>query len=223
MSRIILIAKPVIGRIDCRILSPQRLQGKSLDEIVALQLAANLRVGDVFDVRIEAGAETARMDFFNTTAAHQWIGAGMNMGHVVVHGDAGDFLGAQMQNGVLICKGNVGDRAGDRMRRGLLLIEGNAGDYCASDMMAGTLGVLGHTGVYLGYGMRRGTLLLMHAPKLTATWIDCGAHTLPFLNLLYQSFKPLESRFASLESLRVQRWMGDMGGIGKAEILWLQH
>lgn len=220
MSHILFTAKPVTRTIDCRALLPHALQGKTAAEIAAMPLAANLTVADVFSVSVEAGSE-ATVTFQHTTAAHQYIGFGMTTGQVIVEGDAGDFLGAQLQNGVLICKGNAGARAGDRMRRGLLLIEGNAGDYCGSDMQAGTLGVLGHTGDHVGYGMKRGTLLLAIAPKLSATWIDCGAHTLPFLNILYKSFQQLDSRFSTLSTRRVQRWMGDMGGLGKAEILWL--
>ncbi|HEY0906708.1 MAG TPA: formylmethanofuran dehydrogenase subunit C [Methylophilus sp.] len=223
MSHIVFTAKPVSRNIDCRTLLPQALQGKTVADIAAMPLAANLTVADVFDVSLEAAISDAHITFKHTTAAHQYIGFGMTAGQLVVEGDAGDFLGAQLQNGVLICKGNTGARAGDRMRRGLLLIEGDAGDYCAADMLAGTLGVLGCTGDHVGYGMKRGTLLLVNAPKLSATWIDCGTHSLPFLNLLYKSFSRLDSRFAALSSLRVQRWMGDMGGLGKAEILCLQR
>lgn len=221
MSHILLTARPISRSVDCRALLPQALQGKTSAEISAIKLAANLKVGDAFEVSIEA-AETAKLTFKNTTASHQYIGFGMTAGQLVVEGDAGDFLGAQLQNGVLICKGNTGARAGDRMRRGMLLIEGNAGDYCGSDMMAGTLGVLGSTGAHLGYGMKRGTLLLAQTPAPQATWIDCGFHKLPFLNILYKSFKLLDSRFAQISSQRVQRWMGDMGGLGKAEILVIQ-
>lgn len=222
MSHIILTAKPVNRSVDCRALLPLVLQGKTVAEIGAIQLAANLHVTDAFDVSVDASLEAAQLTFKNTTSSHHYIGFGMAGGQLVVAGDAGDFLGAQLQNGVLICKGNAGARAGDRMRRGMLLIEGNAGDYCASDMMAGTLGVLGKTGAYVGYGMKRGTLLLANTPVLQATWVDCGPHKLPFLNILYKSFKLLDSRFAQISSLRVQRWMGDMGGIGKGEILVIQ-
>ncbi|WP_019882104.1 MULTISPECIES: hypothetical protein [unclassified Methylophilus] len=222
MSHITLTAKAVARSVDCRTLLPQALQGKTVAEITAMKLAANLSVADVFEVSVDTTSEAPAVTFKNTTSAHQYIGFGMTSGQINVTGDAGDFLGAQLQNGVLICKGNAGARAGDRMRRGMLLIEGNAGDYCASDMMAGTLGVLGTTGAYLGYGMKRGTLLLANTPAAQATWIDCGFHTLPFLNILYKSFKRLDSRFAQVSSQRVQRWMGDMGGLGKAEILVIQ-
>lgn len=222
MSHIVLTAKPVTRQIDCRALSPQALQGKTAAEISAIKLAKHLTAGEVFEVSVDESTEALKITFKNTSTQHAYIGFGMATGQLIVEGDAGDFLGAQIQNGILICKGNAGARAGDRMRRGMLLIEGNVGDYCASDMMAGTLGVLGTTSAYLGYGMKRGTLLLAKTPATQATWVDCGPHTLPFLNILYKSFKLLDSKFAEISSLRVHRWMGDMGGLGKAEILVIQ-
>jgi formylmethanofuran dehydrogenase subunit C len=89
-------------------------------------------------------------------------------------------------------------------------------------MLAGTIAVLGKTGNYLGYGMKRGTLLLWQAPeKLSATFNDCGPHNLGFLPLMLESYRGLETRFATLtESIcRVHRYCGDMASLGHGEIL----
>ena len=152
----------------------------------------------------------------------------MKKGYLEISGNAGDFLGAAlpgnkmgMKGGTILVKGNVGERAGDHMRRGNILIEGNAGDYCGSRMTAGTIAVMGQTGRYLGYAMRRGTLLLWNQPKLSASFNDCGAHTLAFLPILFASFKTLNSRFAdaSIAFNRVQRYAGDMSEMGRGEVL----
>ena len=152
----------------------------------------------------------------------------MKKGYLEIAGNAGDFLGAAlpgnkmgMKGGTILVKGNVGERAGDHMRRGNILIEGNAGDYCGSRMTAGTIAVMGQTGRYLGYAMRRGTLLLWNQPKLSASFNDCGAHTLAFLPILFASFKTLNSRFAdaSIAFNRVQRYAGDMSEMGRGEVL----
>ena len=152
----------------------------------------------------------------------------MKKGYLEISGNAGDFLGAAlpgnkmgMKGGTILVKGNVGERAGDHMRRGNILIEGNAGDYCGSRMTAGTIAVMGQTGRYLGYAMRRGTLLLWNQPKLSASFNDCGAHTLAFLPILFGSFKTLNSRFAdaSIAFNRVQRYAGDMTEMGRGEVL----
>lgn len=150
----------------------------------------------------------------------------MISGLIKIDGNTGDFLGGAssglrkgMRGGTVIIKGNAGDRVGDQMRRGLILIEGNVGDYCASRMIAGTIGVLGTLGEYACFNMKRGTLLLTTLPKLHATIQDCGFHTLPFLNLLFKSFKPYSSKFFNIENQRVKRFVGDAACSGNGEIL----
>lgn len=158
--------------------------------------------------------------------AAAYAASGMAGGTLHVHGNVGDFLASAipgdrkgMKGGLVIVTGNAGDRVGDQMRRGIVLIEGNAGAYCASRMLAGTIGVLGSVGDYVGYGMRRGTLLLFSQPKLHATIQDCGTHTLPFLSLMFKSFRSFPSKFAEISKNRVQRYAGDLANDGKGEIL----
>jgi formylmethanofuran dehydrogenase subunit C len=150
-------------------------------------------------------------------------------GEIKVNGNAGDFVGGArpgrrngMTGGTVIVTGNAGARTGDHMRRGQILIEGNAGDYCGSRMISGTIAVLGDCGAHLGYGMKRGTILLTQLPSrgITANFNDCGSHTLAFLPLMFASFKKLDSQFAKVDSFsRVQRYAGDLAGIGMGEIL----
>lgn len=161
--------------------------------------------------------------------AEAFAAGSMSGGFMHIQGNAGDFLGGAiagnrqgMKGGTVIVTGNAGDRVGDQMRRGLLLIEGNAGDYCGSRLIAGTIGVLGGLGLYTGYAMRRGTLLLKETPALHSTIVDCGLHTLPFLNLMFKSFGTFPTRFAQLEQNRVRRYAGDIANDGKGEILILQ-
>ena len=153
----------------------------------------------------------------------------MKGGQIKINGNAGDFVGGArigqkngMTGGTVIITGDTGDRTGDHMRRGTILIEGNAGDYCGARMVSGTIAVLGDVGAHLGYGMKRGTLLLLNAPSqgIAANFNDCGAHTLAFLPLMIASFRNLDTQFATLELFsRVQRYAGDLGGIGMGEIL----
>jgi formylmethanofuran dehydrogenase subunit C len=89
----------------------------------------------------------------------------------------------------------------------------------ASRMVAGTIGVYGSVGQYAGFGMKRGTLLLTQKPNLHATIQDCGTHDLPFLALLFQSFKILPSKFNTLKNQRMQRFAGDLACNGNGEIL----
>lgn len=158
--------------------------------------------------------------------ADAFAASGMAGGLLKVNGNVGDFLASAipgdrkgMKGGTVIITGNAGDRAGDQMRRGIILIEGNVGAYCASRMLAGTIGVMGSVGDFIGYGMRRGTLLLFSTPKMHATLQDCGSHTLPFLSLMFKSFKGLPSKFAAINQNRVRRYAGDLANDGKGEIL----
>lgn len=158
--------------------------------------------------------------------ADAFAASGLAGGQILIDGNVGDFLASAlpgdrkgMRGGLVIVKGNAGDRVGDQMRRGTLLIEGNVGRYCASRMLAGTIGVMGSAGEYLGYGMRRGTVMLFESPALHCTLQDCGTHTLPFLSLMFKSFRALPSKFAGIDRNRVHRYAGDIANDGKGEIL----
>lgn len=254
-------------RVDCSPLTPDKLAGKSVKEIAAMQLVSGrltIAVDQLFEI---SGDDVNVIHFENSSAKLDHIGHAMNQGQITIEGDvgaylgqfmdggqievtgntfiytgcemkggqikingnAGDFVGAArsgykngMTGGTIIVTGNTGARTGDHMRRGMILIEGNAGEYCGSRMVSGTIAVLGEVGLHLGYAMKRGTLLLTNMPKqgISANFNDCGAHTLAFLPLLLASFKKLDSQFARLETFsRVQRYAGDIGGIGMGEIL----
>jgi len=211
-------AKPQF-KLNCGGLTPNKLADLSITQIKTLALSSNSNAPKVSDFFEVSGEDASHIIFKNTCAECDYIGHHMKNGQITVEGNAGDFLGANMRGGQIICQGNVGDRLGDMMRRGLILIDGDAGAYCGSRMIAGTIGVYGKLGAYVGFGLRRGTLLLTQTPDTQATWLDCGTHSLPFLSLMFNSFKSLKSKFAKLSSTRVQRWMGDASQNGTGEIL----
>lgn len=213
---------PLTQALDCSPLTPDNLANltpKQIEKIEVKSVLSNGCVGDFFTV---SGNDAQQIVFKQAQGCLNNIGQQMTHGVITIEGDCGDFLGQQMQGGIIICKGNAGERVGDKMRRGLILVEGDVGEYCASAMMAGTIGVMGNAGARLGYGMKRGTLLLAKPPAEQATWLDCGLHTLPFLNMLYQSFKRLDTQFSAISQQRVRRFVGDVSGLGKAEMLVLQ-
>jgi formylmethanofuran dehydrogenase subunit C len=192
-------SKPAF-KLDCSRLTSNGLAGLSIAQIKNLGLTNSknsLKVSDYFEV------------------------SGFNCENIIFKNPCSqlDFIGHKMSYGSIICQGDVGDRVGDQMRRGLILIDGNAGDYLASRMVAGTIGVYGSVGQFAGFAMKRGTLLLTQKPNLHATIQDSGAHNLPFLALLFQSFKAFPSKFNSLKNQRVQRFAGDLACDGKGEIL----
>jgi formylmethanofuran dehydrogenase subunit C len=205
-------------KVDCRKLTPDKLKDLNAKQILEITLNNRIKVIDLFDIN---GENFERIVFKNSTSQLDYIGHQMSRGSITIEGDCGDFLGANMRGGGIVCHGNAGDRVGDQMRRGMILIDGNAGVYCGSRMLAGTIGVYGSIGNYAGFGMKRGTILLTQAQTLHATIQDCGTHTLPFLALLFQSLKPLSTKFNLLSSYRVQRYAGDLACNGNGEILVL--
>lgn len=179
-------------------------------------------VGDYCAYKLKAGKVTVNGN------TGDFAGCNMVSGELTINGNTGDFLGGAssglkkgMRGGTIIVKGNAGDRVGDQMRRGMIFIDGNAGDYCGSRMIAGTIGVFGALGSYTGFNMKRGTLLINQLPTLHTTIQDCGTHTLPFLKLMFKSFKQLDTQFANIDTTRVQRYVGDAGNQGNGEILHL--
>ncbi len=194
-------------------------------------LGANMASGSM-DIEGDAGAylgyalKQGEIHCHGNTEA--FAACNMSGGLLTIDGNTGDFLGGAsaglrkgMRGGIVIVKGNAADRVGDQMRRGLILIEGNVGDYCGSRMIAGTIGVLGTVGEYTAFNMQRGTLLLAKTPQLHATIQDCGAHTMPFLSLMFKSFAPLNTQFSNIQTQRVQRFVGDAACQGNGEILVL--
>lgn len=215
------------------------IAGDDTNQIIINNSSANL---DFIGSKMQSGAITVNGDAGSYLGFQMKKGAitvngnidayaasGMAGGQLIINGNVGDFLASAipgdrkgMKGGVVIVTGNAGDRVGDQMRRGIVLIEGNVGSYCASRMLAGTIGVMGNVGEYVGFGMRRGTLLLFSTPKMHSTLQDCGSHTLPFLSLMFKSFKSLPSKFARLNQNRVRRYAGDLANDGKGEILVFQ-
>jgi formylmethanofuran dehydrogenase subunit C len=206
-------------KVNCRKLIPDKLTDLSIEQILEITLNNSIKVIDLFDI---SGDNFEQIVFKNDTVQLDYIGHAMSRGSITIEGDCGDFLGANMRGGSIICHGDAGDRVGDQMRRGLLLIDGSAGDYCGSRMLAGTIGVYESIGSYAGFGMKRGTILLTEPADLHITLQDCGTHDLPFLKLLFNAIKPLKSKFSALNSMRAQRYGGDVACNGTGEVLVLK-
>jgi formylmethanofuran dehydrogenase subunit C len=161
-----------------------------------------------------------------------WAGTGMAGGTLTIRGNTGRCLGAVwpgdafgMRNGTIIVTGNAGERVGDKMRRGAIVIEGNAGDYCGARMISGTILICGKVGDFTGFSMRRGSILLTRAPRLLATFNNCGNFEFGFLPLLLRSLGKASRRVEAIAkrgSRKAQRFAGDLAGAGKGEVLILR-
>ncbi len=204
-----------------------RGDGSRLDRTGAGMARGTLRVeGDVgryLGTGLAGGTVRVEGDAGDSAAA------GMTGGLLDISGNAGAFLGAAlpgeqagMTGGVVIVRGNAGDRAGDRMRRGLIVVGADTGDYCGTRMRAGTIVVLGRVGTSCGFAMSRGTLLLgTPSAHMLATFNDCGTHDLLFLRLLHRQLQTVlgDSGQTIPSGTRARRYVGDLAGDGKGEIL----
>lgn len=154
-------------RVDLSPLTPNRLAGKTLQEIAAMGLASGkgwLRVGDLFDL---SGENLEEVVIENSCARLDHIGQGMSQGAITVHGDAGAYLGCDMAGGRLVVHGDAGSFAASGMQGGWLHIHGNAGDFLAAalpgnkqGMAGGIVIVEGNAGDRVADHMRRGQVLV---------------------------------------------------------------
>jgi formylmethanofuran dehydrogenase subunit C len=203
-----------------------RIEGSCdrLDRIGEGMTGGEIRVDG--SVGTQAGRRMAGGRLIIHGNAGPWAASGMTGGAIEILGNAGERLGgplpgetAGMRGGVVVVRGNVGARAGDRLRRGLILVEGRAGPYAGSRMIAGTLIVHGRAGPLPGYLMRRGTIVLAQGcEQLSPTFVDCGAHDLVALRLIFDHVKQAGGRSPTLLHRSLRRFAGDMAVLGKGEI-----
>lgn len=159
-------AKPE-QRLDLSPLTPDRLAGKTLAEIAALELHTTRRrvtTGEIFKIRM-GDAQTLR--FVGGSERFDWLGAGMTGGAITLEGDAGAQAGRLMAGGMLTVLGSVGVYAASGMTGGRLEVTGDAGDFLAAPApgeMAGMAGglviVRGNAGQRAGERLRRGVLIV---------------------------------------------------------------
>ena len=164
-------------------LSPEKLRGKSLEEIASLPIYEGnrlLTLGKIF--RIEGSSQSERLEIRGDTstlkrvgekmqrgkitvmeAVGMHLGAEMSGGEIEVHGDASDWAGAEMSGGTIRIRGNAGDRVGGAypgsqkgMRGGTLLVYGDAGHEIGANMRRGSIAVGGKVGDFAGIAMIAG-------------------------------------------------------------------
>ncbi len=163
-------------------------------------------------------------------SAGDYAGQGMSGGLLKIRGDAGAHLAAPlpgrprgMTGGTILVRGDAGGMAGMLMRRGTIVIAGDAGPAAGCSMLAGSLFVFGRLGAGAGALMRRGTIVGLRGHAPLPVFLDAGASRLPFLNLYYDLIEaadiPLPRR---ARGGLYRRYVGDISGSGKGEILTLE-
>ena len=100
------------------------------------------------------------------------LGAYLNGGKIVVHGNAQDAVGDTMNDGTIIVHGSIGDAAGYAMRGGKIYVKGNAGYRAGIHIKAyedksPTMIIGGTCGSFLGEYQAGGTIIVPTYVSLT--------------------------------------------------------
>jgi formylmethanofuran dehydrogenase subunit C len=167
MTLSLALRTPPPGRVDCSVLTPERLRGRGAREISALTVSCGrlrMPLGELFDV---VGTGGDHLFVAGDLRSIDGIGQGMATGQLVVDGSCGDHLGAGMSGGEIFVDGDVGAWAGAQMRGGHLTIRGNAGDRLGgaypgtrAGMSGGEIVITGDAGQEAGAGLRRGLVAI---------------------------------------------------------------
>jgi len=149
-------------------ITPDVVRGKSLTEIEKLEVFegnVKSRLADFFVVSGDAADEVHEWE--GDLSGVHWIGAKMQSGHVVVHGNAGRHVGSEMRGGEIHVLGDASDWVGGEMHGGLIHVRGKAGHLVgaayrgsAKGMTKGTILVGGDAGNEIGHSMRRGMIAI---------------------------------------------------------------
>ncbi len=153
--------------VDLSPLTPDRLQGKKVNEIKRIQLTSGSQKLAVQDLFTLSGKDTNHIAIRRSRAKLCCIGAGMTEGVIEVYGTAGDYLGKGMRGGAIKVRGNARHWVGTGMYGGTIEIMGSAGDYLGAalpgeqtGMHNGMILVTGNAGDRIGELMRRGMIII---------------------------------------------------------------
>jgi len=147
-------------------ISPDHLQGKSLDQIHHTKILIGrdpVSLGDIASVSGDASDGEVRL----AGPLRDWNGLGwaMKAGRLIVEGTVGARLGVSMSGGSMRVSGSTGPWAGAAMRGGRLEVMGDAGDFLGAALPGeirgingGEILVHGCVGRETGVRMRRGLI-----------------------------------------------------------------
>jgi formylmethanofuran dehydrogenase subunit C len=156
-------------RIDVRQLRPSNLLAMSKPEIRRMPLFVGNRqtaLGELFHLDV-SDDDKVLLNLYPANDRLDYLGSGLQLGEIIVHGDVGNHVGHNMSGGRIEIRGNAGDHAGGGMRSGELDIQGNVGDYTGGPasgerrgQQGGLIRIRGNAGNRAGERMRRGKLLI---------------------------------------------------------------
>jgi formylmethanofuran dehydrogenase subunit C len=160
------LRQPPAMRLDLTGLIPSKLAGLSAADVDRLALNTEFgpaKVGDMFSV---SGSASETLTIEGSSDRLDFIGAGLDLGTVVVEGDAGAYAGSDITRGKLEIRSNAGAYLAAGSKGGLITVKGSAGDFLGGarsgerfGMLGGAVVVEGNVGTRAGERMRRGTVI----------------------------------------------------------------
>ncbi len=155
-------------RLDLSKLTPDRLVGRTVKEIEAIEIGTTkveARVGEIFKVR---SGDPANLHFEGGSERFDLLGAKLLPGFsIYVEGDVGAQLGRNALGGRITVAGDAGPYAASGMSGGHIDIDGDCGDFLGAPlpgeiagMAGGRIVVRGGVGQRAGDRLRRGIILI---------------------------------------------------------------
>lgn len=149
-------------------ITPDTVRGKSLAEIEKLDIfQGNVKtpLAEFFTLAGDPADDVH--DWEGDLSGVHWIGAKLQAGRIVVHGNAGRHVGSEMRGGEIHVLGDASDWVGGELHGGLIHVRGRAGHLVgaayrgsAKGMTKGTILIGGDAGNEIGHSMRRGLIAI---------------------------------------------------------------
>jgi formylmethanofuran dehydrogenase subunit C len=185
------------------------------------------RLTIVGDAGMHLGAFMKNGTITVTGNASDWLGAEMTGGLIRVRGNAGGQVGAAyrgsasgMNRGTILIEGGAGIEVGMRMKRGTIAVGGPVRDFAGLQMKGGTIFLLGGAEIRTGAWMARGTIVSLAPIKLLPTFTYACSYQPAFMGLYARHLDALGVSIPhGPDGGAYERYLGDMSGLGKGEIL----
>jgi formylmethanofuran dehydrogenase subunit C len=247
-DRVVLtLRRPLEHSLDASAIAPDRFGAMSERDISALPVRYGGRAGALGDVFTVRGERATAVHLEGELGRADGLGSDMAGGELTIEGDVGRDLGLAMAGGMIDLRGNAGaNAAGARpgaargvtggeviirgsadadlaagMRRGVVVVTGSAARGTGHSMIAGTVVVFGAIAAGVGRFLKRGSIVALGKVEPPATFQYACIYRPPHVHLL---LRYLQARHGLEISDRqrtglYERYSGDMGELGKGEML----
>lgn len=167
MSGLVLrLRAPLDARIDLSDVGPRAAAAQDAGTLQRLVVGGDKRPMELGDVFLVTGSPGDTMEI-ESTGRMDGLGAGLTLGTLIAHGDAGAQAARGMRSGRIEISGSCGSHLASGMKGGVVAVGGSAGDLVGAahpgerfGMAGGAVVIGGDAGERVGDRMRRGTIVV---------------------------------------------------------------